>query len=197
MNLIQVHPVYINYGYCADDDQIYFISKNRIVKQRPQNCGYSYVSFRYAGKQKTICAHRFIWECCKYIIPNGYEIDHINRNKTYNTISNLQCITMQENRKRRDHTNIIINASRAHKLVRFIKAIKIDTNEFNCFKSKNQCGRYYGVSASLIYLIVEHKNRVKTANTNMGRFRFEYIDDNDVENLIIIPHGNIENLCKV
>ena len=71
----------------------------------------------------------------------------------------------------------------------FFKSINIDTNEIYCFNYKNQCGKYFGISAALIYLIVENKNMVKTANTNKGKVIFEYIDEKDVENLIKIPHG--------
>ena len=107
-------------------------------------------------------------------------------NKLNNIISNLRCITMQDNRKCRDHTNIIKIASIAHTLKRFIKAISIETGDYNCFRCKSQCSKYYGISPAMVYLICEGKNRAKTTNTNKGKIRFEYIDEKYVNNLIEI-----------
>ena len=50
---------------------------------------------------------------------------------------------------------------------------------------------HLGISAALVYLIIEGLNRAKTANTNKGRYTFEYIDEKDVTNLVEIPHGRI------
>ena len=196
MEILKVHPFYHNYGYNVETDQIVHIPTNRNVIQRPCHSGYCSFMASDGKAKKGFWCHRFVWECCNDIIPKGYEIDHINKNKTDNTISNLRCITIQENRKNRDHTNIIINGKNAYKLMRFIKAINTDTNEFNCFRSKNQCGRYYGISPALVYLIIECKNHVKTANTNKGKFIFEYVDEKDVENLILIPRKNCQGLEK-
>ena len=43
----------------------------------------------------------------------------------------------------------------------------------------------------MVYLICENKNNVKRANTNKGKMRFEYIDDKDISNFIIIPDHRI------
>ena len=128
-------------------------------------------------KQKNYLGHRFIYECCFGDICIRYEIDHIDKNKTNNNITNLRCLTIQENRRCRDHTNIKIFGGIAHQMKRFIKSINIDTNEIYCFNCKNQCGKYFGISAALIYLIVENKNMVNTANTKKGKVIFEYIDE--------------------
>ena len=50
--------------------------------------------------------------------------------------------------------------------------------------------------SALIYLIVENKNMVKTANTNKGKVIFEDIDEKDVENLVILPHGRLVKTYK-
>ena len=43
----------------------------------------------------------------------------------------------------------------------------------------------------MVNLIVTHKNNAKTANTNKGKYRFEYVDEKVASNLIIIPNGRI------
>ena len=193
---IKVHPEFKNYGYNIIDNNIYHIPLNKIVKQLPQISGYAKNSIKHGTVQISTLSHRFIFECFNGKIEKGFEIDHINRNKLDNKIDNLRCITIEENRKNRDHTNIIKFARISHTLKRFIKSINVDTNEINCFKSKYQCGMYYGVSPALVYLIAENKNLAKTANTNKGKIKFEYVDEKDVCNLVEIPHARIGKTYK-
>ena len=188
MNNLKVHPLYTHYGYNTSDNNIYHIHLNNIVKQREMNGGYKMCMVSNDETQKSILCHRFIWECCNdSIIPKNYEIDHINRDRLDNRIENLRCISINENRKHRDHTNIIKYGKIAHTLQRYIKAIHMDTTDVNCFKCKSQCAKYYGISPAMVYLIVE--NLSKAANTNKGKIKFEYIDEKDVTNLIEIAHG--------
>ena len=196
MNTIKIHPIYKNYGYNIEINEIIHIPSSRIVKQRTCNSGYNMLMVSDGNKQKNYSCHRFIWECCNDIIPNEYEIDHINKNKVDNDISNLRCVTIQENRKHRDHTNIVIIGSKAHQLKRFIKATNIETYTYNCFNSKCQCAKYFNISAAMVYLICEHREMYKHANTDRGIYKFEYIDENDVENVIKIPHGRLGKTYK-
>ena len=196
MEIIKPHPDFKNYGYNINDHNIYHIRLNKIVKQLPQISGYAVNTMNYESKQKSFLSHRFIYECNNGIIPKDYEIDHINKNKLDNKIDNLRCVTINENRKYRDHSNIIKFARISHTLKRFIKSINIDTNEVNCFKSKYQCGLFYGISPALIYLIAENKTLAKTANTNNGKIKFEYVDEKDVCNLVEIPHARIGKTYK-
>ena len=193
---IKVHPEFKNYGYNIIDNNIYHIPLNKIVKQLPQISGYAVNTMNYDSKQKSFLSHRFIFECFNGKIEKGFEIDHINKNKLDNKIDNLRCITINENRKYRDHSNIIKFAKISHTLKRFIKSFNIDTNEVNCFKSKYQCGLYYGISAALIYLIAENKTLAKTANTNEGKIKLEYVDEKDIYNLVLIPHGRLGKKYK-
>ena len=195
MDCLKIHPVYKNYGYNTEDGNIYYIPLNRIVKQNLHTSGYTMCCVSDGSIQKSYFCHRFIFECF-HEIPKGYEIDHMDKNKTNNKIENLRCITISENRKNRDHTNIIKIASMAYKLVRFIKAINVVTNDYNCFKSKSQTSKFYGISPAMVYLVCEGKNNVQTANTAKGRIRFEYIEEKDVDNFIKIPHGKLGKTYK-
>ena len=185
--MIKIHQIYNHYGYDLENNQIVHIPTNKTVKQREHNSGYSHLTVSDGKTFKTILYHRFVWECCNDIIPRGYEIDHIDKNKSNNQISNLRCITLSENRKNRDHTNILKFAKIAHTLKRFIKAIIEETNEICCFNCKNQCAKHFEISPAMVYLICAGKNMSKTANTNRGKCKFENIDEKDVENLIVVP----------
>ena len=50
------------------------------------NCKYDYVR-----------GHRMVWEAFKGKIPAGLEIDHINRDRHNNKLSNLRLVTHSEN----------------------------------------------------------------------------------------------------
>lgn len=52
---------------------------------------------RICVRGKIILAHRFVYECFYGIIPDGFEIDHIDGNHSNNKIENLRLCTHQEN----------------------------------------------------------------------------------------------------
>ena len=82
MENIKIHPIYKNYGVNTETNQIINIEKNFNLKQH-MKASYFTICIHNNGKQKPYSQHRFIWECYNDVIPKGYEIDHINRNKIY------------------------------------------------------------------------------------------------------------------
>ena len=50
--------------------------------------------------------HKVVAECWLGDKPDGYEVDHIDRNSHNNHYSNLRYVTRSEQMKNRDHTNI-------------------------------------------------------------------------------------------
>ena len=48
--------------------------------------------------------HQMVAECYIGPCPDGYEVDHIDGNKTNNHISNLQYLTKEENLFKRDYS---------------------------------------------------------------------------------------------
>ncbi len=125
-------------------------------------------------KQKHYSVHRAIWETFNGKIPEKMEIDHIDKNKENNKLSNLQCITLNENRKKRNHDFLKEISKNNIKNQKNIKGINTITNEDHVFNRKNQAGKYYGCSAGLVYLICEKKNN---CNTFGGNIIFEYTDE--------------------
>lgn len=52
---------------------------------------------------KTITYSRYLWMTHhQRVIPEGYEVDHIDDNPSNNEISNLQLLTTDENNRKRD-----------------------------------------------------------------------------------------------
>lgn len=73
--------------------------KKRIkyLKSVKHKNGYLRIGLWYYGKRKWFMIHRLVWESFVGQIPKGYEIDHIDGNKTNNELSNLRCVSHMEN----------------------------------------------------------------------------------------------------
>lgn len=94
---IPTHPRYD----ISTDSRLRNNRTGREVKHHISERGYK--SFRlYNGNKKkcTIRAHKVLWETFNNCKCNG-SVDHIDSDITNNHISNLQCITHQENSKKR------------------------------------------------------------------------------------------------
>lgn len=99
---------------------LYEINENgtifRNVKSKKQNKikldyhhskkGYYATFCRFKGKSKRVMIHRIVAECWLGECPNGYEVDHIDRDSHNNHYSNLRYVTKSEQMKNWDHTNI-------------------------------------------------------------------------------------------
>lgn len=56
--------------------------------------------FSKTGNSKWISYARYLWEEAYGTIPNGYEVDHINNDKTDDRLENLQLLTREDNIKK-------------------------------------------------------------------------------------------------
>ena len=91
----------------CDAGAVYSRRKN-IYKQfsiciRPN--GYAVIGLSFKGVRYVVLVHRLFWFACMGDIPDGLQIDHINRNKLDNQLCNLRIVTPQENLKHRDLSN--------------------------------------------------------------------------------------------
>ncbi len=59
----------------------------------------NYLNFTLSveNKQRTLCAHRMVWEGFNGPIPEGMQINHVNGDKADNRLSNLEVCTPNEN----------------------------------------------------------------------------------------------------
>ena len=95
-----IHPIHTKYG-CSKDG--YIINKKKLIprKGRLHYNGYLNITIiSNDGKVNSYWSHRFIWEAVnQQIIPDGYQIHHINSDRQDNSIKNLELVTPQQNMK--------------------------------------------------------------------------------------------------
>lgn len=91
----------------------YYIIKGKVLKQTKNNNGYYLVTMSINGKVLTKSVHRLVWMAFNGVIPEGYEINHLDCNCANNVLSNLTLTTHKENinwgswssRQKRSHLN--------------------------------------------------------------------------------------------
>ena len=103
--MLALEPTPIGYFKDVMDDK-YTLSKDgilvhkrtrKIVKGCLDNGGYILDGFRVDGKIINIYRHRLVWETFNGEIPKGYQVNHINEDKTDNRLENLNLMTCKEN----------------------------------------------------------------------------------------------------
>lgn len=112
-----------------------------------------YVTFVHIGgrskdsKTIRVMIHRAVAECWLGDCPEGYEVDHINRNPHDNRYSNLRYVTKSEQMKNRDHSKISATGAKNLDLARRARMKPVllknnDTSRF--FESYADCARFLG-----------------------------------------------------
>ena len=83
-----------------EDGNLYWLKpghKRRLHRPAGYLVPSGYIRTKINGKDYYV--HRIVWEMHNCQIPNGFEIDHIDRNRSNNKISNLRIATSQENKR--------------------------------------------------------------------------------------------------
>ena len=95
-----IHPVFNNYAASKDGE---VVNPKTMKPFRGFSNGKGendYLQFTIGlgkNKVKKYCVHRFVFECVKGVIPDGFEINHRNEIKTDNSIGYLELVTHQQN----------------------------------------------------------------------------------------------------
>lgn len=144
-----------NYMYNPATGQIQHILHKRTIGKID---GRGYIMVTLNGKRNY--THRFIWEEEHGEIPKGYDIDHLNFNKSDNRLENLQCVTHKENIHRsipnRNATFARTNFDRETT----VKAICEDGGE-TIFRSMYQVQKTLGINAGIVKMCITGQNNCK------------------------------------
>lgn len=106
-NVFDINDITKNY-YVFEGDALY-----KKLKWQVDWNGYHFITTDPKGRPRKISRHRLVYFFHNNIIPDeGMVIDHINRNKQDNNLSNLQLCTAKENRDNVDKRAMSIASSR-------------------------------------------------------------------------------------
>lgn len=88
------HPIFEDYA-CDNSGNIINLKTGCIRKTHVPQCEYKEIKI----KNVHILVHRFVWEAYNNeVIPGGYEVNHINKNRIDNRPTNLEVLTIREHR---------------------------------------------------------------------------------------------------
>lgn len=188
---MKFHPIYDCY-YCDPlTGNVFSIFTSKKLNDGKTN---QYLSVSVRGrttKQKTLQAHRFVWECVHGTInEDNVEIDHIDEIKSNNKIDNLQLLTHKKNLeksvKKRDYSFVKNN----HANRRAIKATCEDGNVTH-YESIAKASKATGINVGLISYSVRKLNNCKggTSKTDGKYYTFEY-SDQELEISKRVRNGN-------
>ena len=114
------------------------------------------------NKLKAFLVHRLVWVAFNGVIPQGYQIDHIDNNPQNNRLQNLQLLTRSENCKKIHKDN---------PQLRYKKATKIKClNNNKIYKSQTDAADELHLFSSNINAVLHGK-----MNTIKG-YKFVYVE---------------------
>ena len=96
MENYKTHPIYKNYDI-SNKGNVRNNKTNKILKKRVHPRGYEQINIRDEKKCVTALIHRLVIETWQGIINEGLQVDHIDRNRLNNDITNLRVVTPIEN----------------------------------------------------------------------------------------------------
>jgi hypothetical protein len=120
-----------------------FRRKDKLLKFGVHQKGYLYIRLYKNGKQYTFRAHRLVYAVFIGPIPEGFEINHTNGDKTNNTVSNLDLTNHSENMKHAVRTGLLkFKTGKDHLLSIPIIGEHIETGDIITFSGQQEASRY-------------------------------------------------------
>ena len=143
------------------------------MKQTEDKGGYLFVTLCKNGKQKIYKAHRLVAYTFTDLIPNDnptekIEVDHIDRNRQNNHVSNLRWVTRQENVDNSDQSG------KSGKSGKGKRVLCVETGVI--YESTMEASRETGLTQSNIWYCCNGQ-RYKTC----GGFHWEFVEDTEKE----------------
>ena len=128
------------------------------------------------GNCKRVMIHRVVAECWLGDCPDGYEVDHIDRNPHNNDYRNLRYVTKGEQMKNRDYSKITEQGSKNLEIARKLRAkpVRITSeNDSQVFESYAECSRYL---ANIYNQTFEHiRYKLKNHRDKIYDYDIEYL----------------------
>lgn len=113
----------------------------RILHPQNNGVGYRRIGLGPANNNRKFYVHRLMASAFLGQMPKGYEVNHIDGNRSNNVLENLEWVTSSENTKHAVYKGILKpwgHRSRA------IKAVNVETGETKLFATLSQAEKYVG-----------------------------------------------------
>lgn len=142
-----------------------------IVDYHHAQARYCFTFINRNHQVKRISIAKVVAECWLGEKPEGYEIDHIDRNSQNNNYRNLRYVTHSEQMKNRDHTNISAKGKQnleAHTRT-LMKSVRLSRND--------EIKRFESMTAAARYLADEYQKTVEHMRAKLKKRRkkiYEY-----------------------
>ena len=171
-----IHHKYDLYAAC-EDGYIIHIVRQIPFKGKKNNDGYLRFSLRKYGesKQKNKYSHVFVWETFNGMIPDGFQIDHIDDNKENNKLDNLQLITPSENCKKAVKNRKNFNN---YQNIRSVKGTNNETNEVKYYFSIHSAGQHLEINSASVMRVCDGVTRSTQSKKDNHWYKFEYVEKN-------------------
>lgn len=131
-----------------ENGEVYSLKRNVWLKKHLNKNGYYQVMIN----SKREYLHRVVMEAFKGI--SKLTVDHIDENKTNNSLDNLEYVTQAENNKR-----YRIKSNNKNQLLATAKRSNCVTWSGKVFKSQRQLASYLGISSGFVTTLIK-ENRI-------------------------------------
>lgn len=144
---------YKNTNYLVSNDGKVYNQKTKILlKETPNKAGYIRYTLRIDNKNYTKLAHSLVIETWLDVkLTSSDIINHIDGNKTNNSLQNLEISNKKENAL---HSFYILNKN-VKPVIRYNNEKKLMTE----YPSLTKAAEAVGLSPSRMYYIIKHKNK--------------------------------------
>lgn len=148
------------------------VATGRVLKGCKDKYGYLRVDLCKNGKHKNHKIHRLVAQAFIPNTENKLEVNHIDENKTNNTVSNLEWMTAKENSNHGTRNERMAKAISKSNSIPIIST-NIKTGEYREFYGSRECARQLGLNQSHITAVL--KGRLKQTKG----FTFQYKEEEE------------------
>jgi len=122
------------------------------------SCGYSHIRLFRNNRAYNCLVHRLVADSFIGVIPHGHEVDHIDFNRTNNSVSNLRYVTRMENAHHSMNCGRLYQGEDHHSARLCIKDVKIIRILLQEKYPILRIAKFFGVARGAIQFIAKGKS---------------------------------------
>ncbi len=131
----------------------------RLLKHSKNQKGYCFLILSKKGFSETVSIHRLVYRTFKGELNKGFEINHIDGDKSNNNILNLEQVSKTENMRKAVETGLIKSGLDCPLSVPVIKLDPMTKKIIERYGSISIASKDTGVASSAISLVINGKRK--------------------------------------